>query len=68
MTEVAELTGPVLQKALVTGFNDFEDAIQYQSARSLDTIDAIVTRKDKDFKRSFLPLLSPSEAVALIDI
>jgi hypothetical protein len=46
---------------------DFEDAIQYHCAKSNNKIDLIVTRDTKNFKISSLPILSPKEAVALIE-
>lgn len=51
----------VIREALSSGFPDYEDAIQYYSARQDSSVDAIVTRNVKDFALSELPVLLPSE-------
>lgn len=66
-TNVVDLTKDILNKSLKSDFKDLEDAIQYNSARSVSKIDCIVTRNTKDFKTSTLPVLTPKEAVALIE-
>ncbi len=64
MTEIADVTGAIIRQSLETDSKDYEDAIQYYCALSLSTIDLIVTRNTKDFKKSVLPVLTPGEAVA----
>ena len=49
--------------ALKSDFNDFEDAIQYQTAISNNDMDAIVTRNTKDFSKSKLAIFTPGEIV-----
>ena len=66
-TNVIDLTKEIINKSLTSDFKDFEDAIQYHCAESINKIDLIVTRDTKDFKVSSLPILSPKEAVALIE-
>jgi predicted nucleic acid-binding protein len=66
-TEIIDVTQAIINKSLLSEFKDFEDAIQYNCAKSLNKIDFIVTRDTKDFKYSSLPVLTPKEAVALID-
>jgi predicted nucleic acid-binding protein len=66
-TNVIDLTKDIINKSLTSDFKDFEDAIQYHCAKSNNKIDLIVTRDTKDFKISSLPILSPKEAVALIE-
>jgi len=66
-TNVIDLTKDIINKSLTSDFKDFEDAIQYTCAKSINKIDLIVTRNTKDFKISSLPILSPKEAVALIE-
>jgi predicted nucleic acid-binding protein len=56
----------ILRKALKSGFNDYEDAIQYFTARNTNGTEAIVTRNAKDFKKSDIPILSPETAVKLV--
>jgi len=66
-TNVIDLTKEIINKSLTSDFKDFEDAIQYHCAKSNNKIDLIVTRDTKDFKISSLPILTPKEAVALIE-
>jgi len=66
-TNVIDLTKDIINKSLTSNFKDFEDAIQYHCAKSNNKIDLIVTRDTKDFKVSSLPILTPKEAVALIE-
>ncbi len=47
--------------ALDSNWKDFEDALQYFSAIQHKSIDAIITRNTKDFKKSMLPVLTPVE-------
>lgn len=67
MTEVADVTKAVIKNSLKSDLKDFEDAIQYNCALSLDKIDFIVTRDTKDFKKSALPIMNPEEALILIE-
>jgi len=66
-TEVIDVTNVVIQKALVSEFKDFEDAIQYNCAKSVKRVEFIVTRDTKDYKNSALPVLTPTEAVSLLE-
>jgi len=66
LCEIVEVSGNTIRSALKSGFKDFEDAIQYHCAVSVDRIDAIVTRDTKDFKKSSLPVMNPNEALTLI--
>ncbi len=66
MTEIADVTKAIIKKALKSDLKDFEDAIQYNCALSLNKIDFIVTRDTKDFKKSILPVMNPEEALSLI--
>jgi predicted nucleic acid-binding protein len=66
-TNVIDLTKDIINKSLTSDFKDFEDAIQYHCAKFINKIDLIVTRDTKDYKVSSLPILTPKEAVALIE-
>ena len=66
-TNVIDLTKDIINKSLTSDFKDFEDAIQYNCAKSINKIDLIVTRDTKDYKVSSLAILTPKEAVALIE-
>ncbi len=64
--KIQETNTIILKKAMKSGFNDFEDAIQYYSAKQLNKIDIITTRNLKNFKKSEIPVLSPETTVKLI--
>lgn len=66
-TDIIDVSKDIINKSLKSDFKDFEDAIQYNCAKSLNKIDFIVTRDTKDFKKSSLPILTPKEAVTLIE-
>ena len=66
-TDIIDVSKEIIKKALKSDFKDFEDAIQYNCAKSLNKIDFIVTCDTKDFKSSSLPVLTPKEAVTLIE-
>ena len=67
MTEVADVTSSVIKKSLKSELKDFEDAIQYNCALSLNKIDFIVTRDTKDYRKSILPVMNPEEALSIIE-
>jgi len=58
--EVAPVHRPVLEAALDSGFDDFEDAVLHEAALQVSA-QAIVTRDPADFKRAALPVYSPRE-------
>jgi predicted nucleic acid-binding protein len=66
LTECIDVTKEVIKNSLNSDFKDFEDAIQYYSAKSESKIDFIITRNSKDFKLSSLPVISPKEALTMI--
>lgn len=61
-----EVDAQNIHKALHSEFKDFEDAVQFYSAHSQNKIQGIITRNQKDFKPSVLPVFSPREALAAI--
>lgn len=64
--EVAAVDGPVLQVAVALGWADFEDAVTAAAARRA-RCHAVVTRNARDFKRSPVRALTPTEAVAWLE-
>ena len=64
-TQICPLHQQVFLAAETLQFNDYEDAVQVASAL-FSRLDCIVTRDQKDFKNSPLPIYSPSEFLALI--
>ena len=61
--DVAPADAAVLQSALALNWPDFEDAVTAACARRAKC-HAIVTRNPKDFRRSPVHVLSPTEAAA----
>lgn len=64
--EIIDLTNEIITKSLRSGFKDFEDAIQYNSANAVNLIEFIITRDAKDFKSSSLVILTPKEAISML--
>ena len=62
-----DVTEEVISKAIESGLKDFEDAIQLNTALSNKKIQAIVTRDIKGFKNSDISILTPEEALRVIE-
>jgi hypothetical protein len=56
----------VINKAVNSGFDDFEDGVQYISAKSIPKISLIVSRDKKGFKKSTIPVMDAVQAIAFI--
>ena len=63
--EVAPVNRHVLEAALVADFNDFEDAVIHEAACHVGA-NAIVTRNQKDFKKSRIPVYSSEEMAKIV--
>lgn len=50
-----------LQAALISNFKDFEDGVQHFTALSIENLDGLITRNQKDFKHSQVKVYSPEE-------
>ena|SRR5690554_694613 len=59
MTEIIGTTKKEIFQALENGFSDFEDSIQYSTALTVEGLDAIITRKTKDYKNSTIAVMTP---------
>lgn len=64
LVEIVGVDAGIIQQALASSFSDFEDGIQHFATLSVPAITAIVIRDRKDFQTSFLPIMSPAEALA----
>ena len=53
----------IIQNALESDFQDFEDAIQYFTAIAYKRLDVLVTRNIKDYRNSLLPVMDPETLV-----
>ena len=63
--EVAPVNRPVLESALVADFSDFEDAVIHEAACHVGA-EAIVTRNQKDFKKSRISVYSSEELAKIL--
>ena len=66
LVKIVPTTQEVLRRAIKSDFKDFEDAMQYFSAKDYKGVDVIATRNAKDFKKSDIPVLTPETVVKLI--
>lgn len=57
LCSISIMNDEVIDKAIISDFKDFEDAIQYFSAVATDC-DVIITRNEKDFKNALIPILN----------
>ncbi len=55
----------IVQQAIHSSFQDFEDALQYYSALRIKA-DVIITRNGKDFTESTIPVMTAAEYIATI--
>jgi predicted nucleic acid-binding protein len=59
LLHILSVDDAIIKSALQSGFKDFEDAIQYQTALTNPDIELIVTRNINDYKRAELPVMTP---------
>ena len=64
--EVAPVNRRVIEAALDANFSDFEDAVLSESA-VLISANAIVTRNQKDFSNSSIPIYTPEGLLNLLN-
>ena len=60
LVTVVSIGNAYIDQALGDDFNDFEDAVQYYAAKR-ERVDFILSRDEKGFKTSDIPVLSVSE-------
>lgn len=65
--DVAAVDEKVIDLSLVSGFKDFEDAVQYYSAMQIQA-DCLVTRNKADYRVDPLPILTPEEFLASTEV
>jgi predicted nucleic acid-binding protein len=63
--EVIGIDEAIIQDALNSDINDFEDAVQVFSA-NYNGVETIITRNKKDFRKSNLEILTPEELIQQI--
>jgi predicted nucleic acid-binding protein len=62
---IAPVNQSVIDSALQSPFNDFEDAVLNHAAHTVGA-DCIVTRNESDFRHSSLLIYSPSQFIAAL--
>jgi len=65
ISEICELDALIIEKGLNSDFSDFEDSLQYFSALRTEC-DIIITRNGKDFKKSQIAIMTPTEFLSSI--
>ena len=60
LTVTTTVDRQTVDMALVSGFDDLEDAMQYYSAIS-SKVDIVLTRNKKDFVEANVPVMTPDE-------
>jgi predicted nucleic acid-binding protein len=56
----------IIKKALESEFKDFEDAVQYYTAME-NNMDCIITRNIDDYKKSTIPVYTPSALLKILE-
>lgn len=64
--EIAPVNRSVLERALDSRVEDFEDAVLEQAGR-LSGAEAIITRNTKDFRKSSIKALDPTEFLSALE-
>jgi hypothetical protein len=64
---VLNVDDTIIQKSLESGWEDFEDSVQYFTAIH-NKIDYIITRNIEDYKKSTIPVYTPTEFLSMIKI
>ena len=62
ITTATPVDSTTIENSIQSEFKDFEDAMQYFSAKHED-IDFLITRNKKDFSASSIPVFEPQEFV-----
>lgn len=67
LCSISLVDNAVVDKAILSTFNDFEDAIQYYSALA-SQCDMMISRNEKDFKTAQIPVLNAMDFLKSLDI
>jgi predicted nucleic acid-binding protein len=63
--QVVPVTKITIASALALRWNDFEDAVQFISAKESNA-DFIITRNKADYRASDIPIMTPTEFIAFL--
>ncbi len=61
LVTILKVDQQTIKDAIASGFQDFEDSIQYYCALDYKKIDVLITRNTKDYKNSEIPLMTPAD-------
>jgi predicted nucleic acid-binding protein len=61
--DILAMDGTIVRLALKSGFRNFEDSMQHFTAVTDGTIDAIITRRIKDYSRSEIGIMTPDDFI-----
>jgi len=61
MLTILKVDQQTIKDALASGFQDFEDSIQYYCALEFRKVDVLITRNTKDYKNSEIPVMTPAD-------
>lgn len=59
LVDILKVDSDIVKSALTSDFKDFEDSIQYFAAQEHKKVECIITRNIKDYKDSYLPVMTP---------
>lgn len=65
ISEISEVNEKTIEKGLNSNFKDFEDSLQYYCALNSEC-NVLITRNQKDFKVSAIPVMSAEEYLVSI--
>jgi predicted nucleic acid-binding protein len=66
MVSILKVEEQTIKNALLSGFKDFEDSIQYFCATDNKRVDVIITRNTKDYKNSSIPVMTPGDFLKIV--
>jgi predicted nucleic acid-binding protein len=66
MVSILKVEEQTIKSAILSGFPDFEDSIQYFCAIEFKKVDVIITRNTKDYKNSDIPIMTPGDFLKTI--
>lgn len=64
--ELLDTAGMDCRRAISSGLSDYEDAVMVESAIRAE-VDCIVTRNERDYGKSSVPVYSPAEFLTLLE-
>ncbi len=66
ITDVLTMNREIVNQALYSGFQDFEDALQNYSAQQADGVGIVITRNVNDYKTSSLSVKTPESFLSML--